>query len=266
MKKLLIFIGLFVSLVASGQTIENFVKTKIPKSNPPKLVNDLANVLDPDQENALERKLVAYDDSTSNQVAIVTIQSLNDLPIEEVTLQVLRQWGVGGQEKKDNGIVILAAIADRKIWISTGYGLEGALPDITVKDIVESDIVPNFRSGNYYRGFDEATNSVMQAAAGEYTAPAGYRKRDDGRGGGLPSKVIIAFVILMIILKMFGGGGRGGGFMSRRGYRGFSGPVIFPGGFGGGGFGGGGGGGFGGGGFGGFGGGSGGGGGAGGSW
>ena len=267
MKKLLLFIGLFVSLAANAQSVENFVKTKIPIANPPRLVNDLANVLDADQEDELERKLVAYDDSTSNQFVVVTIPTLNDLPIEEVALEILRKWGVGGQEKKDNGLVILAAINDRKIWISTGYGLEGAIPDITAKKIIEADIVPNFRSANYYRGFDAATNSLIRAAAGEYTAPAGYRDRGEDKGRGFSSKVIIAFVILMVLLKLLGGGGgRGGGFMSRRGYRGFTGPVIFPGGFGGGGFGGGGGGGFGGGGFGGFGGGSGGGGGAGGSW
>jgi uncharacterized protein len=272
MKKLLFLIGLFVSLFASAQSVENFVKTKIPKPNPPRLVNDLANVMTADQRAALEQKLVAYDDSTSNQIAIVTIESLNDLPIEDVTLQELRQWGVGGQASKDNGIVILAAIADRKIWISTGYGMEGSVPDITAKNIIETDIVPNFKAGNYYRGFDAATSSIFKAAAGEYTAPEGYTDRgNDGGGGGggiSLTRIIIGFFILMIILKMFGGGGGGGGFMSRRGYRGFGGgPVIFPGGFGGGGFGGGGGGfGGGGGGFGGFGGGSGGGGGAGGSW
>lgn len=268
MKKLLLLITLFVSLFASAQSVENFVKTKIPKPNPPRLVNDLANVMTPDQRAALEQKLVTYDDSTSNQIAIVTIESLNDLPIEDVALQVLRQWGVGGQAGKDNGIVILAAIADRKIWIATGYGMEGSVPDITAKNIIETDIVPNFKSGNYYRGFDAATSSVFKAAAGEYAAPEGYRDRSKGGSSGISlTRIIIGFFILMFILKLFGGGGGGGGFMSRRGYRGFGGPVIFPGGFGGGGFGGGGGGfGGGGGGFGGFGGGSGGGGGAGGSW
>jgi uncharacterized protein len=157
---------------------------------------------------------------------------------------------------------------DRKVWISTGYGLEGSLPDDTVKSIVETDIVPNFKESNYYRGLDDATTSMIHAVAGEYQAPAGYRSR--GSGGGISiGKLIIGFIILMVILNMFGGGGRGGGMMSRRGYRGFGGPIFFPGSFGGGGggFGGGGfGGGSGGGGFGGFGGGSGGGGGAGGNW
>ena len=261
MKKLSLIIFLFFSVCCFAQ-----IDKVIPaRPNPPKLVNDLANVLTVEQVDALERKLVAYDDSTSNQVVVVTTQSLGDYAIDEVALGILRKWGVGTKEK-DNGIVILAAIADRKMWIATGYGLEGAIPDITAQSIIDHDILPNFRGGNYYRGFDDATTSIIKAAAGEYKAPEGYSQRGRGGSGISMGKIVVAMIILFFILNMFGGGGRGGGFMSRRGYRGFGGPVIFPGGFGGGGWGSSGGGGFGGGGFGGFGGGGGGGGGAGGSW
>jgi uncharacterized membrane protein YgcG len=175
MKRLLFIISLLFSIGAYAQSTEQFVLTSIPKPNPPRLVNDFANVLTPAQEQALESKLVAYDDSTSNQVAIITITSTGDYEIGEVALEVLRQWGVGGQAGKDNGVVLLAAINDRKIYIATGYGLEGAIPDITAKNIIENDIIPQFRQdseGNYYRGLDEATNSIIAAAAGEYRAPA----------------------------------------------------------------------------------------------
>lgn len=260
MKYFILLALLIGSFIAPAQSI-NEVVPKRPV--PPRLVNDLANVLTPDQEATLEQKLVAYDDSTSTQVVVVTLNTLQDYPIEEVALQILRQWGVGNKEK-DNGLVILAAIQDRKINIQTGYGLEGAVPDITAKTIIETDIVPNFKTENYYRGLDEATTEIFRAAAGEYQAPAGYANRGRSGGGISMGKIIIAIIILMVLLNMFGGrgGGGGGGYMSRRGYRGFGGPIFFPGGFGGGGggFGGGGGG------FGGFGGGSGGGGGASGSW
>jgi len=259
MKKLSLIIFLLFSVCAFAQ-IEKLIPDR---PNPPRLVNDFANVMTAEQVDALERKLVAYDDSTSNQIAVVTIQTTNDYAIDDVALGILRKWGVGNKEK-DNGIVILAAIADRKIWIATGYGMEGVVPDITAQTIIDHDILPNFRTGDYYRGFDEAANSIFKAAAGEYKAPEGYGQR--GRGSGISiGKIVLAIIILFFILNMFGGGGRGGGFMSRRGYRGFGGPVILPGGFGGGGWGSSGGG-FGGGGFGGFGGGGGGGGGAGGSW
>lgn len=264
MKHLLFTISLLLSLSVFAQNIDKYVHDSLPKPNPQKLVNDFANVLTLEQEQALERKLVAYDDSTTSQIAIVTIKTTGDYEIEDIAIEILRQWGLGDKDK-DNGIVILAAIVDRRIDIETGYGMEGVIADITAKNIIENDIVPAFKEENYYRGFDNATNSIIRAAAGEYQAPAGYRKT---KGGGISlGKIIVAFFILMIVLNMFGGGGggRGGGFMSRRGYRGFGGPVFFPGGFGGsgggGGFGGGGGGGFGG-----FGGGGGGGGGAGGSW
>ncbi|HVG14134.1 MAG TPA: TPM domain-containing protein [Chitinophagaceae bacterium] len=272
MKKLAFLILLSVSLFVEAQ-----IDAVLPKRPAvPRLVNDYANVLTPEQEEALEYKLVAYDDSTSNQIAIVTLSTLIDpkgveYEDEEIALKVLREWGVG-QTGKNNGIVILIVKnkdnTERKIRIEVGSGLEGAVPDITSKNIIENDIVPNFRSDNYYQGLNAATSSIMLAAAGEYQAPAGYSNRGR-RGGGISmGKIVIGLILLWVIMGMFGGGNnRGGGFMSRRGYRGFGGPVIFPGGFGGGGFGGGGGDfGGGGGGFGGFGGGSGGGGGASGSW
>ncbi len=249
-----IVIGLLmaVSISAISQNIPS-------KPNPPKLVNDLADVLSPDEEARLERKLVAYDDSTSTQIAVVTVRTLNEYPIEEYALKLYRDWGIGNK-KTNNGVLIIAAIDDRKIRIEVGYGLEGAIPDITANQIIRNDIAPGFRSGDYYDGFDKATESIIKAATGEYKAPEGYRKNKDG--GGSILGMLIVFVIIIIILSNINRGG-GGGFMSRRGYRGFGPTIFWPsgGGGGGGGWSGGGGGGFGG-----FGGGSSGGGGASGSW
>lgn len=238
------------------------------RPNPPRLVNDFAGVMSADEVARLEKKLTAYDDSTSNQIAIVTIPSLNDYPIEEYSLKLFRDWGIGNK-KTNNGILIIAAINDRKIRIEVGYGLEGAIPDITANQIIRNDIGPNFRKGDYFTGFDAASNSVIKAAAGEYKAPADYRKKDN-KGRGLLG-MLIFFVIIIIIIanSRRGGGGGGGGFMSRRGYRSVGPTIFWPGGGwsgGGGGWSGGGGGWSGGGGFGGFGGGSSGGGGASGGW
>lgn len=246
MKKLAVFIALLFSLSVFAQ-IEKVVPSR---PSPPTLVNDFANKLTAEQRQALEQKLVAYDDSTSNQIAIVILPTITDpggmeYPIEEVGLKIIRDWGVGTR-KNNNGVVIVIAIAEHKIRVETGYGLEGAIPDVTAKAIIDNDIAPYFREENYYRGLDNAVNSIIKAAAGEYKAPEGYRDRGNG-GIGL-GKIIIAIIVLFIILSIFGGGGSNGGYMSRRGYRGLGGPVIFPGGFGGGGGGwsGGGGGGFGG--------------------
>lgn len=258
MKRILLFTGLLISLFAHAQ-IE---KVTPKKPDPQRLVNDYTNTLSADQLGALENKLVAYDDSTSNQIAVVIIKSAGDYGVEDVALKILRDWGVGGQ--KNNGVVLLVAKDDHKVRIETGYGLEGAIPDITAKSIIENEIVPNFRKDNYYRGIDEATDAIIKAAAGEYKAPEGYHKRSGGSGISI-GKIIFIIIIVIIILSQ--SGGRGGGMMSRRGYRGWnSGPPIFWFPSGGGGGGGGGWSGGGGGGFGGFGGGSGGGGGASGSW
>jgi uncharacterized protein len=262
MKKFLWSIIFCVSVCFGfSQTIDQ-IAAKAP--NPPRLVNDFAQVMTPDQISSLEQKLVAYDDSTSIQIAVVTVQTTGDYAIEDAALKILRSWGVGNK-KTNNGLVVLAAIKDHKIFIATGYGMEGSLPDITVKEIIENEILPNFKQNNYYRGFDQGADAIIKAAAGEYKAPAGYNQRGKSTGGGTILGIFI-FIIVILILISRGGGGRGGGIGSGAGWA----PWIIAsmlsnrgggGGFGGGEFGGGGGGGFGG-----FGGGSGGGGGAGGGW
>lgn len=265
MKQLLSLLILFFSVSAIAQNIPQ-------KPNPPRLVNDFAHVLTNDQIESLERKLVSYDDSTSTQIVVVTVATTGDYVIDEYALKILRDWGVGNK-KTNNGIVILAAINDRKVKIEVGYGMEGVVPDIIAKQIIENEITPNFRQQNYYRGFDDAADAIIKAATGEYKAPEGYRKTSGRRSGSsLPFFVII--VVILIIVSRSGGRG-GGGMMSRRGSNPLLGGIL--GGIigsslgrgGGGGWSGGGGGwsgGGGGGGFGGFGGGSGGGGGASGSW
>lgn len=239
-----------------------------PAPDPPRLVNDFTGTLSADQQQALETKLVRYDDTTSNQVAIVIIPTTGDYPIADVATRLGRDWGVGNK-KTNNGVVLLVAKDDRKVFIAPGYGLEGAIPDITARHIIEEQILPNFREKDFYRGLDYGTDAIMKAAAGEYKVPEGYGRRGEGDTEGLVGVfVILLIVIIFIAVLARKGGGGGGSFMSRRGYRNWSGPstVFFPpsgfGGGSGGGFGGGGGGG----GFGGFGGGSFGGGGAGGSW
>jgi uncharacterized protein len=236
-----------------------FAQNIIAKPNPAKLVTDVAGVLSPEQKQALENKLVAIDDSSSNQIAVVIIPSLDGYPKEEYATKLFRDWGIGG--KKNNGILLLIAINDREIRIEVGYGLEGAIPDITAINIIDNDIKPAFKAGNYYEGIDQATDNIAKAAVGEYKVKKVKKSKSKGSGG----LFVIILIIIFVILK----GGRGGGG-SNIGRSGFSdvatgmllGSLLGGGGRGGGGWGDSGGGG----GFGGFGGGSSGGGGAGGSW
>ncbi len=258
----------FISVLCLLFTITVAAQNIPQRPNPARLVNDFANVLTKDQIESLERKLVDYDDSTSTQIVIVTVPSTGDYDINDYSLKVLRDWGVGNK-KNNNGVLILAAITDRKIKIELGYGMEGVIPDIIAKQIIENEITPNFKQSNYYRGFDEAADAIIKAAAGEYRAPQGYRKTNSGnkRSGSILSFLIPLIIILIIVSRSGGRGGRGGGGGFGGGLLGgIIGSSLGGGGWSGGGGSGGWSGGGGGGGFGGFGGGSGGGGGASGSW
>lgn len=237
-----------------------------PRPSPPKLVNDLARVLSADEAALLEAKLVAFSDSTSNQVTIVTITSIGSYDISEYTIKLANRWGIGLGDR-DNGVLVLAAMNEHKVFIAVGRGLEGALPDITAGDIVANQIRPAFRAGEYYEGLDRAVDAIKAATRGEYK---GVEKA--ARGPGMGKIIGLVLLIYLIIWFISRRGGGGGSYMSRRGgFGGLGGGFLtgsmFGGGWGSGGGGGwSGGGGGGGGGFGGFGGGSFGGGGAGGDW
>ncbi|MEP6949368.1 MAG: TPM domain-containing protein, partial [Ginsengibacter sp.] len=257
-KLLLIFLLLFANRIIAQKIFD--------KPNPPQAVNDFGNFLEPFQREALEKKIRDYNDSTSSAIVIVTVPDLQGYDISELALKYLRDWGIGTKDK-NNGVLILVSKAERKARIETGYGMEGVLPDVTAGQIIDERMVPYFKENDYYRGFDNAVDAIIQAAAGEYKADPAHKK-----GGGPSFKTIIFLVVIFFVIISFlrGGGGGGGSYMSRRGSSGMGalpwfllGNMLGGGGGRGGGFGGGGGGG---GGFGGFGGGGGGGGGASGGW
>ena len=232
---------------------------------PPKLVNDFANILGDREKLILEQKLVAYNDSTSTQIAVVTINSLKGNDIGEYSFRLAEKWGIG-QKGKDNGVLILVALEDRKMFIATGYGMEGVIPDALAKRIIENYMKPNFRNNNYYKGIDEATSVIMGLASGEFKADQIGRKKIGLARLLFPLLIIIFFIVIFYsrFRRVRGSHMAGSNLnfltflflmsaMSGRGGRGYSNFSSGSGSFGGGGFGG-------------FGGGSFGGGGAGGSW
>jgi uncharacterized protein len=235
-----------------------------PPPTPPRLVNDLAQVMQPQEVAALEQKLVSYNDSTTSQIAVVTVPTLDGNDIADYAQKLYESWGIGSKNN-NNGILVLVAIQEHQARIQTGYGLEGAVPDALAKRIITNTLVPAFRQNQYYAGLDRATDQLIALARGEYKADPAETQRSRGRrdrtGSGAGFWIIIGVLVLIFLLRSRGGGGRGG----RGGLGGgFMPPIIFGDFSGGRGvFGGGGGGG---GGFGGFGGGSSGGGGASGSW
>ena len=173
------------------------------------------------QAASLEEKLYKYDDSTSNQIAIVVVESLSGYSPDDYAMELGREWGVGNKGF-NNGIVILISTGggegNRKAAIAVGYGLEGVVTDLTTKSIIDNNLIPNFKEKNYYRGLDEATDEIIKAAEGRYTAPEGYHSKSKG------SSIWTIVVIIIILLIIFGGGAAGGGtYVSRGGFGGWTG-------------------------------------------
>ncbi len=158
-------------------------------------VTDSAGILTQEQRDTLDLDLKAYDQTTSNQLAVLTVQSLSGSDIGEVALDAMRTWGVG-QQDKNNGALILVVYQEHKIWIATGYGLEGALPDLVVKGIVETDMVPAFRDGEYFEGIQAALESMKKHIGGEYTAD---RYEESDNLGVIPWLLFFVFIFFNFI-------------------------------------------------------------------
>ncbi len=183
-----------------------------PQQFPPKpttLVADFTNTLSADNKQQLENKLVAFNDSTSTQVAVVIIKSVGDYDINEYGTLLGRNWGIG-QKDKNNGILVLVALNDHKVSIQTGYGAEGALPDAITNKIIQEDIKPNFRAGDYYTGLDKATDDIIKYTKGEYKADPSVQKDKRRSGGGNYGFIIFIVVIVLILIFRNRGGGGGG--------------------------------------------------------
>ena len=257
--------GMLVVLMMLGMVFHGFGQ-KLPEvSN--RLVTDYTQTLQPHQLQQLESKLVAFDDTTSTQIAVVILPTTDGYDIADFGVRLAQKWGIG-RKGKDNGILLLVALQDRAVTIQTGYGVEGAVPDAIAYRIIQNEIKPAFRQGDYYTGIDRAVQALMSYTKGEYKAEPKKGQGTGSAGGG----ILIFILIIVFIVIIFGrgrkGGGGGGNVLSGRGASDLLWWTLLSQmgkGGGGGGFGGGGGG-FGGGGFGGFGGGGFGGGGASGRW
>jgi len=260
-----------LALFAMMLILSASVWSQVPqRPSPPRLVNDLAGILSPDEVSQLESKLTAFANKTSNQIVIVTMNDLGGMSRQQMSYSIGEQWKVG-QKKFDNGLVILIKPKTSDSYgetdIATGYGLEGALPDAICKRIIYLKMIPEFKQNQYYKGIVSALDVIMPIAAGEYSSDEYAAKSDQGSAAG--AIIVIVFVILFIIISIarkgkgptnFGGGDKRGpgllemmilgSMLSGRGGRsgGFGGGSFGGGGFGGSGFGGFGGGGFGGGG------------------
>ncbi|AFK03282.1 protein of unknown function DUF477 [Emticicia oligotrophica DSM 17448] len=191
------------------------------KPNPPRLVNDLVGgLLSQGEIDQLEQKLKNYNDTTSTQVVIVIVKSVQPYDISEYAVKLGREWGIG-QKDKNNGVILLWAPGDRKIFIATGYGTEGALTDARSKRIIEQIIKPNFKEMRYFQGLNEATDRIIQYLSGEFQAETS----EEGDAGDVVFAIVFFLIVIIIITFMIkkggGGGNRGGGFVPYTTYTGW---------------------------------------------
>ena len=229
----------------------------VPKQGE-KPVNDYAGELEPQQKRALNQKLVNYADTTSTQIVIVILESLSGEDPNLYAAELGQQWGVG-KKGQSNGMVMLIAMEDKKIAIQNGYGLEEYLTDAKTKMIIENDILPRFRQGNFYQGIQKGTDQVIAILEGNFEGSGGS---GGSSSEGLARYFPVAFIGLIMIYMIFrrrqrrqrgpgshhrhgggiwlGGMAMGGGLGGGRGGGLGGGGGGFSGGFGGGGFGGGG--------------------------
>ncbi len=164
----------------------------IPPSG--KWVTDSAGFLTTAEEEALSRKLSTYADTTSTQIVIVLLQSLEGAAASDYAVALGREWGVG-QRGYDNGVVILASRDDRQMFIATGYGLEGAIPDAVASRIYRNILVPSFRRGDFYEGLSQAADALIEAARGEFKAAA-----EEPASQGIDLALLFVLLILVIFL------------------------------------------------------------------
>ncbi|MGB1042292.1 MAG: TPM domain-containing protein [Tenacibaculum sp.] len=210
-KKLFFLICLISTFLYQSAYSQGYKIPDIPKEQTS--VYDYINLLSPSQKSTLENKLIKYSDTTSTQVVVAIISSTQGESIGILAPRWGHKWGVGGSKEKDNGVFVLLAKDDRKIWISPGYGVEHKLTAGIVGELTRNNIIPYFKQGDYYGGLDSGTTAIFKVLEGEYT---GTRKESkDSSDFGFIIFIII-LIIFFIIISRGNRGNRGGG---RRNYR-----------------------------------------------
>jgi len=236
-KQVGLLVAAFVALLATKSQAAEVIPPK-----PDRYFNDYAGVVSKTAALRFNEELAQFERETSDQVVVAIFPKMqSDSDIADYTQRVAQAWEVGQKERR-NGVVLFVFVQDRRMFIQVGYGLEGALPDITAFDITEHKMKPRFRNGDYEGGIATGIDSIFKAIRGEYKGSGNTVAERNRRGGGTPSFLffvifLIALIVISRIMRRLGGYG----YSSRGG-----GPIFFPGGGGGGGWssGGGGGGGF----------------------
>lgn len=197
---------------------------------PPKqYFNDYAHAVSPATAGRLNQTLENFERQSSSQILVAIYPKMqSDSSIEDYTVRVAQSWKVG-QKGKDNGAVLFVFIQDRQMFLQVGYGLEGAIPDALAKRIIETEIKPRFRQGDYEGGLTAGVNAILAAARGEYkgtgstVAERGRQQTSSGLAFFFLLFGLAGVIVLIAILRGLGSGGvrrRGGWVMSSGGFSG----------------------------------------------
>ncbi|HEX4299521.1 MAG TPA: TPM domain-containing protein [Gammaproteobacteria bacterium] len=168
-------------------------------------VVDQAGILDADTRQQLSDKLSAYDQQSGNQLVVVTVQTLDGYPIEYWGYQLGRDWGIG-QKDKNTGAILIVDVAEHKLRIEVGYGLEGTLTDALSQDIIRNSIAPRFKQGDFNGGVSAGVDAILQVLGGQVQEVQHQRHRDNS--STLFLILFLAFILLRVI---------GAGFLPRTG-------------------------------------------------
>jgi len=184
-------------------------------------VHDEANVLSQSAKTEIEAMILAERDSTSNQIGVLIVPSLEGEILEEYSLRVAEKWKIG-QKGKDNGVLLLIALKERRLRMESGYGMEGALTDALASRIDRNEIAPRFREGDFDGGVKAGVTAIIKAVKGEYKNDNPRpTKRKSRRTSPLATIVIIIIIIIIASRRNRRGGGgywsSGGGFMGPMG-------------------------------------------------
>ena len=197
MKKILFLLSILISI----QTI-NAQDCLLDKPPVQDLVQDYAGILSDAEEQTLRQTLIAFNDTVSNQLLIVTVTDLCGYDKANFTYTLGEKWGVG-KKGKNNGVVIMVKPKEidgkGETFIAPGYGLEGVLPDAIAKRIVENEMIPRFKDKDYYGGISSAVSTVMSITSGEFTADD-YAKNDKLKNF-LPFILVIGIIIFLLLVK-----------------------------------------------------------------
>jgi len=198
MKKRIIILltGLLIISSGKGQDIPDPMQ-------PPRMVNDFSGLLEAGNRDILEKKLQDFYFETSTQIYVVILDDIAGYDIADYAQRLGENWGVGTKGKDNGAVILLNPSPDRQqgdVTIATGYGLEGAVPDITAHHIIDFDMIPSFREQDYYGGIETACNTLMELTRGEYTADEYLQRNQTEDSSGIPAVIFILFVILFSII------------------------------------------------------------------